>query len=382
MNPGTVISGLGHLLLIAFVLFGGLFTRASMPPPQVAQVTILSETEFAALTRPVEGEQTPPMTDPVAPVPPVEMPDTPEPPAEQAPPVEQAPPPRPEAEAEPPQDVPTPPDPLPAETELPETPEPMANPDTAEDLPVAPVAIPRPADRVSSEPTPPAPPEAETAPDIVETTAPEPDAAAPEAVADTPAAPEETTTEIVTEAEEPARAEDGPRAPVVSQRPRPKPAPPVRQAAVQPETPEAPVTPAQTTEAASENVRDAVQDALAGLEEAAPTIGPAAGPPLSAGEKDAMRVAVQRCWVVDVGSEAAGVTVTVGFEMTPDGRVVGSSLRELDNDGAGAAAKTAYEAARRAILRCQDDGYDLPVDKYEHWRNVEIVFNPGNMRLR
>ena len=40
----------------------------------------------------------------------------------------------------------------------------------------------------------------------------------------------------------------------------------------------------------------------------------------------------------------------------------------------------AYEAARRAVLRCQP--YKLPADKYETWREMEIELDPSEMVLR
>ena len=48
-----------------------------------------------------------------------------------------------------------------------------------------------------------------------------------------------------------------------------------------------------------------------------------------------------------------------------------------DEGGSDAAAKQAYEAARRAILRCQKDGYKLPAEKYNRWKTTIIDFNPG-----
>ena len=92
---------------------------------------------------------------------------------------------------------------------------------------------------------------------------------------------------------------------------------------------------------------------------------------------------MQRCWVVDVGSQAANTTVTVAMDMERDGRVVSSSLRMIGSSGGDAAsAETAFQAARRAILRCQETGYSLPPDKYEQWKTIEMTFNPEQMRLR
>lgn len=92
---------------------------------------------------------------------------------------------------------------------------------------------------------------------------------------------------------------------------------------------------------------------------------------------------VTPCWVVDLGSEAANVTVTVAMSLDRDGKVEGNSLKLVASEGGSEiAANTAFQAARRAILRCQKDGYRLPVEKYNEWRNVEITFDPGNLRLR
>jgi hypothetical protein len=107
------------------------------------------------------------------------------------------------------------------------------------------------------------------------------------------------------------------------------------------------------------------------------------GPPMTAGEREALRLAVQECWVVDVGSESANVSVTVGMRMSPEGRVVDGTLQMLEaSGGSEAAVRSAFQSARRAILRCQRDGYDLPPEKYARWQEIEMVFNPEEMRLR
>jgi hypothetical protein len=87
--------------------------------------------------------------------------------------------------------------------------------------------------------------------------------------------------------------------------------------------------------------------------------------------------AIKQCWVVDVGSPAAGVTVVLGMQMTPDGKVKPGSLRLISSmGGTEAAAKIAFQAARRAILRCQKGGYNLPKEKFEYWQEFEMAFNP------
>ena len=73
-------------------------------------------------------------------------------------------------------------------------------------------------------------------------------------------------------------------------------------------------------------------------------------PPMTQGERDALRVAVQQCWNVgSLSSEALRTTVVVSVEMSQDGRPDSGSIRMVSSSGGGEAAKQAFEAARRAI---------------------------------
>ena len=104
------------------------------------------------------------------------------------------------------------------------------------------------------------------------------------------------------------------------------------------------------------------------------------GPPLTAGEKDGLKLAVQRCWNVPAGlRDAAQLRVVVGAELAVDGQVINASVRLVEPspvpDGA---FQQAYEAGRRALLRCAPYT-DLPREKYAQWRNIEVVFNPEGM---
>jgi hypothetical protein len=108
------------------------------------------------------------------------------------------------------------------------------------------------------------------------------------------------------------------------------------------------------------------------LEEGASSVAP-----LTQQEVRTFDRAIKKCWVVDVGSSAAGVTVVLGMQMTPEGKVKPGSLRLISSKGGTqAATKTAFQAARRAILRCQKGGYNLPEEKFEYWKEIEMTFNP------
>jgi hypothetical protein len=105
---------------------------------------------------------------------------------------------------------------------------------------------------------------------------------------------------------------------------------------------------------------------------------------LSTEEKSALALQVKQCWNVgSLSTDALQTTVVVAFEMTQDAKPVTSSINMLSSSGGtSSSARQAYDAARRAIIRCGTKGYDLPVDKYDQWREVEITFNPENMRIK
>jgi hypothetical protein len=386
MNRYLYISGGAHALLFVWVLLGNVF--ASDPPQmQVADVTILSEEQFAALT----ALPTPAPAPEPAPEPEPEPAPEPQPEPQPVPTPEPLPIPDPQPEPAPisqPEPEPTPaPVPLPLPLPLPE-PDPVPAPPGPQPAPLpsalAPTSSsrpkPRPADRIAD--TPVAPPDPGT--DLAEEQqdAADPDAADSADILDEvqeATAPPETTTEIVTEAEEPS-------APVSSMRPKARPQR-AAQAAPQPQPDPAPAP--QTEPAVPDPVSEADVAIAAALAEALAGISAPdapSGPPLTAGEQRAFQLAVQPCWLVDVGGQAADVTVVVGFEMERDGTVVTETVRLVSSSGgAGAAVQTAFNKARVAILRCQSqgrNGYELPEEKYEQWKEVEMTFNPREMSGR
>ena len=50
--------------------------------------------------------------------------------------------------------------------------------------------------------------------------------------------------------------------------------------------------------------------------------------------------------------------------------------------GRGRLTARQIEAARRAIIRCGAKGFQLPPDKYEQWRTIEMEFSPERMRIK
>lgn len=391
MEKGQIISGIAHAGVILWVVLGDwLFRAETLPEIEVAEVSLMSSAEFDAMmaaapptaVEPVEPAAEPEVEEPPEPV----QPEEPPPPAEEPPPVT-------------PPEAPLPED-LPQET----VPQPIETPD-----PVAPIAEieqpipvplsdsrprPRPVDRVAATPV-----ESVDAPEVADQVI--------EEVADEPteeaviveeqqeaAAPEEATTQIVTEAVE--TEEDAPQLEMTSSlRPRSRPA----QVAEEPVEEEVAAT-AETLEEPAEDVTEdaATEDAVAAAlaealaEDAAAEETAAAetasdlpvGPPMTAGEQDALRVAVQQCWNVGALSmEALRTTITVAVSVGQDGVPDAGSITLIDSNGeSDTATRQAFEAARRAIIRCGARGFPLPPEKFEQWKNMELVFDPNGMRIR
>ncbi len=369
-NTGTYVSGIGHGILILWALIGGFFLRANDPLPlQSTEVSLMSSEEFAALSLPDASPDVPTEAlEVVAPEPEEAAPEI-APTVEAAPEVlEPAPALEPEPEPEPapaidvPDDAPILPDPPSeqASTAEPTIPEAEAQPEQAPRVAPIPAPAPEPDAEISETVTPEVVPDAEPEPEVEVV------------VEEAPAtAPQEATTEIVTEAEKPS-------APTESVRPKSRPKPQTRVAETPP--PETPIVPADA-------VADAVASALAETTfAAAPAPAPAAptGPPLTGGEKDALRVAVQQCWNVgSLSTDALQTTVVVSVNMSRDARPETGSIRMLSFEGGSeASAGQAYEAARRAIIRCGANGYDLPAEKFAQWQTIEMTFNPEKMRIK
>lgn len=371
MSTGGYISAVGHAALIIWLLAGWGLSHDPLPF-QVTEVSVVSGEEYEAI---VAARTPSPVADaPITPAlpEPEATPDTPAPATDSAPaqPQPEAAPP-PETEAAPEEAQPAPEPPAAVADVGPDQPTALVPPSAAVDT-TSTTPQPRPATRVASTPSAPTP-DAAVAP--VEQAAVTPDATAEAEVVveeQEAAAPEEATTEIVTEAEKPSGA--------VESSIRPTARPRTQAAETKPaETPAKPQTPAASATA----TEDAVAAAVAAAAASAPAASSAqAGPPMTGGEKDAFRLAVNACWNVDPGAEWARVTVTVGFSLGQDGRVIGDVRMVSASGGNDAQTSTAFQAARRAILRCGSSGYKLPPEKYDQWQNVEITFDPSGMRLR
>ncbi len=97
---------------------------------------------------------------------------------------------------------------------------------------------------------------------------------------------------------------------------------------------------------------------------------------LSQTELDALRAQILKCWNIPAGVvEADKLIVVVQILLKQDGSL--QAAPALLNRSGHPLFQIAAESAMRAIRRCQP--YQLPVEKYQAWRDVEVTFDPRDM---
>jgi hypothetical protein len=102
---------------------------------------------------------------------------------------------------------------------------------------------------------------------------------------------------------------------------------------------------------------------------------------LTISEIDYLRQQIQRCWSVPAGArDAEDLVVRLRIALNPDGGLRGSP-EIIDAERMGRPGeeffRAAAESARRAVIQCAP--YEMPRDKYDRWRDIEITFNPRDM---
>jgi len=93
---------------------------------------------------------------------------------------------------------------------------------------------------------------------------------------------------------------------------------------------------------------------------------------------------IERCWNVgSLSAEALQVSIRVSVSLDENGMPDVSSITMLSHSGTSeTTARQAYEAARRAIIRCGVAGFELPPDQYEQRKILTLEFDPTQMRIQ
>ena len=379
MDIGVKISGTAHAILISIAIFGApIFSSDEENPIQISEVSLISLEEFELLTKenmPVfQSEPEPEVQEPEL------EPEVQEPEPE---PEVQEPEPEPELEVQEPEPE--------AEPEL-EVQEPEPEPEVQEiinesdsDL-IAPIAD----EDNLGELTPEfnenaAPKAAEIISDVSNEAPEEPaDIGALEDTSfekvngadeekleielneNTPA--EESTTQIVTEAEE----QKSDLVPSRTSKPksRPKNLKTTKEIAIKPK-----LKPKEVVEAEKDTTAESILESLKEKKEPEPFLNLTPAQKESVG--NIIRNKMRLCWNPPVGVENGLTNVMIlGLKFDIDGKLVESPVNLTPNSGVG--SLQAFEAARRAVIRCSPYN-ELDPEIYDGWKELNLKFNPKNM---
>ena len=103
----------------------------------------------------------------------------------------------------------------------------------------------------------------------------------------------------------------------------------------------------------------------------------ALGKPLTFSEIEKLKYTIKENWSIDPGSLSQEVKVKIHFSLKRNGTCDRKSIRVSEVIGGNKAAQqVAIRRAKIAVSTCDSKGYKLPPEKYESWRDIEIVFDP------
>lgn len=103
--------------------------------------------------------------------------------------------------------------------------------------------------------------------------------------------------------------------------------------------------------------------------------------PLSLSEKDAIRSQIAKCWSVPAGAkDAHELIVILRLQLERDGSVI---KVELANESKSRYSRDTFfraaaDSAMRAVRQCSPL-QNLPADKFNTWRDIELTFDPKEM---
>ena len=97
-------------------------------------------------------------------------------------------------------------------------------------------------------------------------------------------------------------------------------------------------------------------------------------------DKNAIRRQIERCWNPPVGAKnAEELTVELRLYVTPDGTVQTVNVIDKARAASDPYFRAAVESAYRAVLNPRCRQLKFPLDKYEQFKTMTIVFDPREM---
>ncbi|MDB9716188.1 cell envelope biogenesis protein TolA [Amylibacter sp.] len=179
---------------------------------------------------------------------------------------------------------------------------------------------------------------------------------------------EESTTQIVTEAEE----QKSDLVPSRTSKPksRPRNLKTTKEITTKPK-----LKPKEVVEAEKDTTAESILESLKEKKEPEPFLNLTPAQKESVG--NIIRNKMRLCWNPPVGVENGLTNVMIlGLKFDIDGKLVESPVNLTPNSGVG--SLQAFEAARRAVIRCSPYN-ELDPEIYDGWKELNLKFNPKNM---
>lgn len=216
---------------------------------------------------------------------------------------------------------------------------------------------------------------------------PEPPEAEPEPPVPPPPPPPEPETESLPEPEpepEPEPVVEPDPEPAAAPDPTVEPEPPPEQTQIEPPLPRSrpPAPPSQSDEFTDDiaALLDTTRSASAPApSEQQATIGAVTGSPFSKlqqNEIDALRARLAACWnLPPTSADPAELRVKIKIFLSTSGTLTGQP--EVVSYRPTQVGQVAAESAIRAVQQCAP--YNLPVEKYDSWKEIIVTFDPREM---
>lgn len=106
------------------------------------------------------------------------------------------------------------------------------------------------------------------------------------------------------------------------------------------------------------------------------------GESLSISEIDAIRRQIERCWLVPTTIGAKDVErmiVEIGLTLNPDGTLRSARIVDQFRFETDPTYRAVAETAVRAVRNPKCNKFNLPLEKYEIWKDMTMTFNPSEM---
>ena len=378
MDIGVKISGAAHAILIGIAIFGApIFSSDEENPIQISEVSLISLEEFELLTKDnVPVFQSEPELEVQEPEPEPEV-QEPEPEVQEPEPEPEVQEPEPEPEVQEPEPEVQEPEPEPEVQEIINESDsdliaPIADEDNLGELTpefnenAAPKAAEIISDVSNEAPEEPADIGALEDTSFEKVNGADEEKLEIELNENTPA--EESTTQIVTEAEE----QKSDLVPSRTSKPksRPRNLKTTKEITTKPK-----LKPKEVVEAEKDTTAESILESLKEKKEPEPFLNLTPAQKESVG--NIIRNKMRLCWNPPVGVENGLTNVMIlGLKFDIDGKLVESPVNLTPNSGVG--SLQAFEAARRAVIRCSPYN-ELDPEIYDGWKELNLKFNPKNM---